>query len=99
MMFVGRVGRDKRQGKHGYGGKGNCGQLHIRYLHWQKTNETEHPSVPIYPMELRRGEAMTTSRSRQSWKDAPRAKRVAAAISLSLIVSLIAVLTFALLSL
>jgi hypothetical protein len=39
-----------------------------------------------------------TSHGRRTWKDSPKAKAIAATISLLLIAGLIAVLTFALLS-
>jgi len=41
---------------------------------------------------------IATSHERQSWKDNPKAKKIAATISLLLIAGLIAVLAFALLS-
>jgi hypothetical protein len=43
-------------------------------------------------------EMIATSHERQSWKDNPKAKTIAATISLLLIAGLIAVLAFALLS-
>jgi hypothetical protein len=43
-------------------------------------------------------EMIATNHERQSWKDNPKAKKIAATISLLLIAGLIAVLAFALLS-
>jgi len=66
----------------------------------QASTINSHAAMHPPPRRARaEGEEVTaTSHGRRSWKDSPKAKTIAATISLLLIAGLIVVLTFALLS-